>query len=112
MNVSLNNAHNITPAHLTLADAPGVAVLHHDQGNWGHSIMKPLSANSEQVPKDSLSNICEAHGVADVSLMKFNCEGVEFPILLSTPVEVLQEIRRCSCAVPPGLGELHARGAY
>jgi FkbM family methyltransferase len=93
VNVALNRADNITPVHLALADGPGMVTLHYDEGNWGHSIMKELSAKSEQVPKDSLANLCARHGVTDIALIKFNCEGAEFPILLNAPIELLQKVR-------------------
>jgi FkbM family methyltransferase len=93
VNIALNNLQNVTPVHLALADGPGFTVLHHDQGNWGHSIMKQFSSHGEQVPKNSLSGFCAEHNITKIGLIKFNCEGAEFPILLNTPVEFLRNVR-------------------
>ena len=85
INVALNKAQNILPIYLALSDRAGIATLHHDRGgNWGHSITKTLSSHSEQVTTDSLHNFCKEHMIARIALMKFNCEGAEFPILLGS----------------------------
>ena len=38
----------------------------------------------------SLASFLDAHKIASCDLMKLNCEGAEFPILLATPPEVLR----------------------
>ncbi|ODT05998.1 MAG: hypothetical protein ABS58_13375 [Mesorhizobium sp. SCN 65-20] len=93
INAALNPALNVIPHHLALTDRDGEVTLHHDRGNWGHSIMKQLSPKGERVPAMSLSSFMLAHKIADVSFIKFNCEGAEFPILLSTPIELLQKVK-------------------
>jgi FkbM family methyltransferase len=97
VNIALNRVHNITPVHLALADAAGVATLHHDEGNWGHSIMKQWpspSLCSEQVPKDSLENFCKVHQISQIALIKLDCEGAEFPILLNAPIDLLRNVHK------------------
>ena len=94
VNIALNQAFNITPVHMALADTAGVTTLHHDEGNWGHSITKQWSSRGEQVVKNSLENFCTAHQISQAGFIKFNCEGAEFPILLNTSIDVLQKFRR------------------
>ena len=96
VNIALNRASNITPVHLALADKAGVATLHHDQGNWGHSIMKQWSSSSssEQVASDTLENFCADYELSQIGMIKFNCEGAEFPILLNAPLDLLRNVRR------------------
>ncbi|GAA4129167.1 FkbM family methyltransferase [Aminobacter aganoensis] len=93
VNAALNPALNVIAHRLALTDKDGEVTLHHDRGNWGHSIMKQLSPKGERVPAMSLSSFMAAHEIKDVSFIKFNCEGAEFPILLSTPIELLRKVR-------------------
>lgn len=95
LNVALNKTTNITVSHLALMDKEGQVVLHHDvDGNWGHSAMKRLSGHGEVVPSESLAGYFARHGIATCQLMKFNCEGAEFPILMSAPLDLLRKIDR------------------
>lgn len=93
INVALNRLPNVDISHLALSDRRGRAVLHYDEGNWGHSITKRLSAHGEDVETASLAQFMEDRGIGRCDFMKLNCEGAEFPILLGAPVEVLNRIR-------------------
>jgi FkbM family methyltransferase len=90
INVALNHAANIDPSHLALADKQGTCMLYHDLGHWGNTIVKPLSGHGETVSTDSLASFLQAKNISRCHFMKLNCEGAEFPILLSAPVEVLR----------------------
>jgi len=96
INAAINSLDNVVPKHVALSDRNGRTTLYHDveTGNWGHSIMQPLSGSSEQVEMISLPSFFEEESIADVDFIKFNCEGAEFPIILSTPVDVLRKVRR------------------
>jgi FkbM family methyltransferase len=94
INVALNRLDNVVAEQVALTDRAGRVRLHHDaEGNWGHSIMAPLSNQGEEVPADTLGALLERHRVAQVDFAKFNCEGAEFPILLTAPDEVLRRLR-------------------
>jgi FkbM family methyltransferase len=90
INSALNHATNIDMTHLALADKPGTCTLHYDIGNWGHTIVTPLTGYGETVPTDSLTNFLVDKNISRCHFMKLNCEGAEFPILLSTPANTLQ----------------------
>lgn len=92
INVTLNRAGNIDVSHLALSDRRGECVLHYDVGNWGHSIVAPLTGRGETVPTETLSGFLEAKRIDRCHFMKMNCEGAEFPILLSTPPDVLKRL--------------------
>jgi FkbM family methyltransferase len=92
INIALNGADTVSAHHLALLDRPGTTWLHHDRGNWGHSVMKRLSGRGEEVATDSLAGFMAKNAITHCDFMKFNCEGAEFPILLSTPVEVLSRV--------------------
>jgi FkbM family methyltransferase len=92
INAALNPQLNVVPHHLALTDHDGHVTLHHDRGNWGHSIMKQLSPRGETVPATSLSSFVVANKIGKIAFIKFNCEGAEFPILMKAPVELLQTV--------------------
>jgi FkbM family methyltransferase len=89
-NVWLNNFRNISAHHLALADKKGSTKLFYDSGNWGHSIVSPLSSCGETVMTDTLTNFVNDNKITKCHFMKLNCEGAEFPILLGTPRDVLK----------------------
>ncbi len=90
INVALNQCTNISVYHLAMADKEGECVLYHNTGNWGHSIIRRDSNSSETVKSSTLSAFLERNQINECHFMKLNCEGGEFPILLSTPHNVLQ----------------------
>lgn len=92
-NVELNRRTNIVAEHLALAGHEGEVTLHHDpDGNYGHSITKPLSDSCEVVKATTLPRYLDERRIDAVAVAKFNCEGAEFPILLATPAGALRRI--------------------
>jgi FkbM family methyltransferase len=92
INVALNHCANVSINHLAIADKEGTCTLYHDVGNWGHSTVKKLSDSSESVACCTLAAFLERNRIDTCEFVKMNCEGSEFPILLSTPGNVLQRI--------------------
>jgi FkbM family methyltransferase len=121
MNCKLNQLENVVIEHVALAGETGLIQLHHDpDGNWGHSIVKALSHHSaETVAATTLVEFMERHSLGGIDLIKFNCEGAEFPILLNCPVSILSEIKkmiilyhlyqRCDLTSPENLHKLVTR---
>ena len=92
INVALNQCSNISVHHFAMADKDGTCTLYHDIGNWGHSTVSKLSKFSETVRSCTLSAFLEGNQISECHFAKLNCEGAEFPILLSTSGNVLQLI--------------------
>lgn len=92
INVALNQCANISVHHLALADKDGMCTLYHNIGNWGHSTVSKLSNSSETMESCTLSTFLEKNRINECHFMKINCEGGEFPILLSAPKTVLQRV--------------------
>ena len=84
INVALNNATNISLHHLALADRQGTCRLYYDRGNWGSSTVSDHSRGYEIVKSCTLADFLESNKIDKCHFMKLNCEGAEFPILLST----------------------------
>lgn len=93
-NVELNSLTNVNVFHLAVSDRQGTAKLYwSNDGNWGHSIVKPFSATREIVPTDTLENFMSNNHIKICHFLKLNCEGAEFQIILRTPFEVLRRIK-------------------
>lgn len=94
INVILNQCTNVSVHHLALSDKEGICILYHDtrNGNWGNTTVKNVSRTTETVKCCKLSTFMQKNQISECHFMKLNCEGGEFPILLNTPKNVLQQI--------------------
>jgi FkbM family methyltransferase len=94
-NVQANNLSNIKTFQLAVAPKNGTASLYHDTvtGNWGHTIIKVLSAESETVNCTTLESFIESENIQHIDFIKFNCEGAEFSILINTSPAILRRIK-------------------
>lgn len=90
-NISLNEISNIEAFHLALGESVGTCSLYHDtEGKWGHSTVKNYHSQSEAVECSTLEAFLNRNGILKCDFMKLNCEGAEYPILLSSSVDVLK----------------------
>lgn len=92
INVALNRLDNVRVDRLALSDTVGTTTLFHDEENWGHSIVAPLTGRGETVPTQTLAGYFADCGIERTHLLKFNCEGAEFPILLGSSIDVLRTV--------------------
>lgn len=93
INAALNHCDNLSVHQLALADKEGALELYHDTGTWGHSTVKAYSQVSETVRATTLTSFLELNHIQRCDFLKFNCEGAEFPILLSTSADVLKKVK-------------------
>jgi FkbM family methyltransferase len=94
-NVQTNKLSNIKTFQLAVAGKNGTALLYHDTvtGNWGHTIIKAVSSESETVNCITLESIIESENIKHIDFIKFNCEGAEYGILLNTSPSILRRIK-------------------
>lgn len=92
-NVEVNGL-DIKVMHNALLDKAGKVWLHHntDSGNWSHSITKAFGGHSEEVDGTTLERLFSDYNIDFIDLVKFNCEGSEFSILMKTPKSLLNKI--------------------
>ncbi len=92
----LNNglSDRVKTFHEAVASENGTVKLFHDieKGNWGHTITKKISEDYETVKSSNLATIFENNGINNIDLIKFNCEGAEFDIIINSPIEILEKI--------------------
>ena len=90
-NVLLNEAHNIITDNAAIADNTGYTELFHaaDGESWGDSTAHDHSQSSEVVPCLTLARYLFERNIPRVNFMKMNCEGAEFPIILSADMATL-----------------------
>ena len=95
MNKIENKIENLFISNIALSDFKGETKLFYDNeyGNWGHSISKEISNDGEIVNTNTLQNYFFENEITYCDLIKFNCEGSEFDILLNTPIDILLKIR-------------------
>lgn len=110
-NIELNDLKNVIPVQLALSDHTGEEKLYHDHeyGNWGHTTSKAVSLSFETVPTDTLANVMKAHQITQCDLLKMNCEGAEFKILLSADTATLHQIGTMIVLYHTDLAEGHER---
>jgi FkbM family methyltransferase len=92
-NVQVNHL-PIKVLHNALLDRNATVQLFHNavSGNWGHSITKAFASSSEEVNAITLEHLVGENDIDFIDLVKFNCEGSEFSILMKTPKAILEKI--------------------
>lgn len=93
-NVKNNGLENsIFPLKAALSDRIGNEILYMSDENWGHTITSRRSENTEIVPSITLEELFRIRQIENCDLIKFNCEGAEFKILLSTPADTIKKVK-------------------
>ena len=109
LNILLNFAVNISAERLALLDKNGSCKLFYADTSWGDSTVFDHSGMSEDVPCMSLSTFCDERKITKIHFAKFNCEGAEFPILLSSDRRTLAMIEKMlvlyHCDLVPQMSE-------
>lgn len=90
-NLYLNNATNVVADHLALGDQTGFCRLYlaTEGESWGDSTTHDFSGRSETVASATLERYLFERNIPRVNFAKFNCEGGEFPILMSADAATL-----------------------
>jgi FkbM family methyltransferase len=83
----------ITILPYALSDKNGLVKLYLDEENWGHSLTNSNLKRYEEVISVSLSSLFEQQKIEKCDLIKFNCEGAEFQIILSLDPSSLSKIK-------------------
>lgn len=90
----LINSLPIRAFHNALLDRNGTVKLFHNSisGNWGHSVTKEFDSSFEEVQSVTFEQFIRDNEIEFIDLIKFNCEGSEFSILMKTSAEFINKI--------------------
>ena len=95
LNLEANGlADRVSAIQMAVSDGLSSVSLHLSPSNvGGHSLIsQPGTADHIQVPATTLAEIIETNRFECVDLLKLDCEGSEYSILYSCPIEVLFKI--------------------
>jgi FkbM family methyltransferase len=105
-NMQLNGIRNVHPINAAVSKKSGRLRFFLNTGaNNCHSIYRP-SQTAKEVVVDaiSLGDFVKSRGIMRIDLLKMDCEGSEYEIMLNCPMEVLKMVRRIAmeCHEVPG----------
>ena len=95
-NLFLNSADNVVADHLALGDKTGYCrlFLATEGDSWGDSTTFDFNGPAESVASVTLARYLFERNIARVDFAKFNCEGAEFPILMSADAATLSRFEK------------------
>lgn len=91
--VENNLTEHIIPLQYALSDQQGSQKLYLDSENWGHSLTNSDLKDFEEVVSIDLGTLFKVEKITECDLIKFNCEGAEFPIILSLDNRTLEKTK-------------------
>ncbi|MFC1615569.1 FkbM family methyltransferase [Patescibacteria group bacterium] len=97
-NIKTNNFKNIIVKQIGIADKQGPQTLYINEDSHNHSIIPQKDQNftdKKEVYCTTLENITKKYFQTHkkIALLKMDCEGAEFQIIESTPIEILQKFQ-------------------
>jgi FkbM family methyltransferase len=99
-NIELNNLQSrIKTVRLALAGEDGIREIYHSRRNMGGNSFYIKGSKSEQVPCQTLKTFMSQNHIERIALLKCDCEGAEYEILLNTPQETFNRIDRIAVEV-------------
>ena len=95
-NLYLNSADNVVADHLALGGQTGYCRLYlaPEGESWGDSTTHDFKGSAETVASATLARYLFERNIPRVDFAKFNCEGGEFPILMSADAATLSKFEK------------------
>ena len=95
-NIKKNCAQNISAFNVAVSSQLGSTLLYLDEkDSAAHSVFKK-TALSVNVNSVTLEKIIKDNKISSCELLKLDCEGAEYEILMKTPKEILTKINKIS----------------
>jgi FkbM family methyltransferase len=94
-NIELNKLKNIVPMRMAVAKDTGKGEMFvQADATTGHSFHYRCNRNPVVVDTTSLEDFVDRVGIKKIDLLKMDCEGAEYDILINCPERVFSMIRR------------------
>lgn len=96
-NLALNRCENIEPVHKAISDSNRPMTIQRPTSQPLQFITTPeknVSSENPRIEAITLEQVFSLYHIEQCDLLKLDCEGCEYAILLHTPDTVLQSIRR------------------
>ena len=97
-NLELNHIQNVFPFNVGVSKNSDGLNLFLDDDQSAHSIFSK-SSESISVESTSLQKIFEENKISSCKILKLDCEGAEYEIILNLPTTILNMIKRISVEV-------------
>ena len=108
-NAARNRRSNITVLQVACGGSAGRAVLYTAYGDEARNTLDPHSASSAQALAEvevvTLSELFRRTNVENCNLLKIDCEGSEYDLLLKSPIEIFSRIHQIALEYHPGFNE-------
>lgn len=92
-NIEINKLKNIVPINIAISGKSGKVNLYLSDESWSHNMFYDSSGRIETVESKKLSEFLDNHNIKSCDLLKFNCEGAEFEIVMQTDIAHLVKIK-------------------
>jgi len=96
-NIRINRLSNVIPLRFAVSDKSGTAqflVSGASQHHRLNSFAPDITEKCIEVPSITLQDFMDRQQIKQIDFLKMDCEGAEEAILLSTPKEYLQRVRK------------------
>jgi FkbM family methyltransferase len=100
-NLKINNIQNVNIENIGVRNESGNSILYVDRDNEIGNSMFSNDKNliKENVQVTSITEIIKKYNVKSIDLLKLDCEGAEYEIILKLPINILNKIKRISIEV-------------
>lgn len=98
-NLRANHVLNATIRNLGVASSAGTRTFHLSESSPGDHSIYTATGKAVQLPVVSLNEILASVGSENIDLLKMDCEGAEYEILMSVDNETLNRIERITMEV-------------
>ena len=100
-NLKINNIQNVDVENIGVRSKSGASILYVDKNN---EIGNSMFSNDENLIKEnvqvtSVPEIIKKYKIESIDLLKLDCEGAEYEIILELPITILNKIKRISMEV-------------
>ena len=91
-NIEINSIKNISTFNNAVSSKSGIIKFYNSQKDFAANSMYEKVGEEIQVQSITLENIIEKNKIKKCNLLKMDCEGAEYDILMNIPEKILEKI--------------------